>query len=140
MAISTATALTLGATALSTGMGVYSSIQQGKAQSAQARYQADVARQNQDLAEQQASAERREGYENMITRRQETARLIGRQRAAAGASGAAVDVGSNLDLQTDTAAQGEIDALNAYNQGIDSSYNYEIQNCRGTEYCSRTGC
>lgn len=38
-----------------------------------------------------------------------------------------MDVGSNLDLQTDTAAQGEIDALNAYNQGIDSSYNYEIQ-------------
>lgn len=123
----TATMLALGATALKTGMGVYSSIQQGKAQSAQARYQADVARQNQDLAEQQASAERREGYENMITRRQETARLIGRQRAAAGASGAAVDVGSNLELQTDTAAQGEIDALNAYNQGIDSSYNYEIQ-------------
>lgn len=63
----TATMLALGATALKTGMGVYSSIQQGKAQSAQARYQADVARQNQDLAEQQAGAERREGYENMIT-------------------------------------------------------------------------
>lgn len=121
------TAISLGTTALSTGMGVYSSIQQGKAQSAQARYQADVTRQNQELAEQQASAERREGYENMITRRQETAKLIGRQRAAAGASGAAVDVGSNLDLQADTAAMGEMDAINAYNQGLDSGYNHEIQ-------------
>ena len=117
------TAISLGATALGTGMGVISSIQQGKAQAAQAQYQADVARQNQELAERQAGAERREGYEAMITKRQETARLIGRQRAAAGASGAAVDVGSNLDLQADTAAQGEIDALNAYNAGLDSAYN-----------------
>lgn len=121
------TAISLGATALGTGMGVISSIQQGKAQAAQAQYQADVARQNQELAERQAGAERREGYEAMITKRQETARLIGRQRAAAGASGAAVDVGSNLDLQADTAAQGEIDALNAYNAGLDSAYNYELQ-------------
>ena len=115
------TAISLGATALGTGMGVISSIQQGKAQAAQAQYQADVARQNQELAERQAGAERREGYEAMIATRQETARLIGRQRAAAGASGAAVDVGSNLDLQADTAAQGEIDA------GLDSAYNYELQ-------------
>ena len=43
------------------------------------------------------------------------------------ASGAAVDVGSNLDLQADTAAQGEIDALDAYNAGLDSAYNYELQ-------------
>lgn len=121
------TAISLGATALGTGMGVISSIQQGKAQAAQAQYQADVARQNQELAEQQAGAERREGYENMTAKRQETAKLIGRQRAAAGASGAAVDVGSNLDLQADTAAQGEIDAINAYNAGIDRAYNAELQ-------------
>ena len=74
------TAISLGATALGTGMGVISSIQQGKAQAAQAQYQADVARQNQELAERQAGAERREGYEAMITKRQETARLIGRQQ------------------------------------------------------------
>ena len=121
------TAVSLGATALGTGMGVISSIRQGKAQAAQAQYQADVARQNQELAERQAGAERREGYEAMIATRRETARLIGRQRAAAGASGAAVDVGSNLDLQADTAAQGEIDALDAYNAGLDSAYNYELQ-------------
>ena len=63
----------------------------------------------------------------MVTQRQETARLIGRQRAAAGASGAVVDVGSNLDLQADTAAQGEIDAINVYNQALDRAYNYDVQ-------------
>lgn len=127
MAISTASALTLGATALSTGMGVYSSLRRGKAQAAQLRYQADAARQNRDLAEQRAGAQRRQGYETMIARRQETASLIGRQRAAGGASGAAVDVGSHLDVQADTAARGEIDAINAYNQGIDAGYNDDIQ-------------
>ena len=121
------TALTLAATGLSTGIGVVGSIRQARAQSEQMEYQADVARQNQQLAEQQAGAERRQGYENMITQRQEAAKLIGRQRAAAGASGAAVDVGSNLDLQADTAAQGEIDAINTYNQALDRAYNYDVQ-------------
>ena len=121
------TALTLAATGLSTGIGVVGSIRQARPQSEQMEYQADVARQNQQLAEQQASAERRQGYENMITQRQETAKLIGRQRAAAGASGAVVDVGSNLDLQADTAAQGEIDAINTYNQALDRAYNYDVQ-------------
>ena len=122
-----ATAVSIAATALSTGIGVMGSIQQSRMQQQQAEYQADVARQNQKLAEQQASAERKQGYENMIAKRQETAKLIGRQRAAAGASGAVVDFGSNLDLQADTAAQGEIDAINLYNQGLDRAYNSEIQ-------------
>ena len=121
------TAINIASTVASTGMGVMSSIQQGKARQAQAEYQADVARQNQQLAEQQASAQRKEGYDNMVAKRQETAKLIGRQRAAAGASGATVDVGSSLDLQADTAAQGEIDALNIYNQASDKAYGTQLQ-------------
>ena len=127
MTTTAAMVASLAATAISTGIGVYSSIQQGKAQAEQAKYQADVARQNQQLAEEQASAERREGYEAMIEKRQETARLIGRQRAAAGAGGAALDVGSSLDLAADTAAQGEMDALNLSNAGQDRSYNALLQ-------------
>lgn len=129
MAITTTTmmAISLAATAASTAVGVYSSIQQGKAAQAQADYQAKVAKQNQDLAEQQASAERMAGFEEAQTVRRKAATLIGSQRAAAGASGAVVDFGSNLDLQADTAGQAEIDAINAYNKGIDSAYNSQIQ-------------
>ena len=123
----TAAVISIGATALSTGVGVYSSIQQGKAAQKQANYQADVARQNQELAEQQASAERMAGYEEAQATRRRAAQVIGSQRAAAGASGAVVDFGSNLDLQADTAGQAEIDAINAYNKGIDSAYNTQIQ-------------
>lgn len=119
--------IALGASALSTGMGVFSAIQQGNAQSKQAKYQAEVARQNQQLAEEQASAERKQGYDNMIAKRQETAKLIGRQRAAMGASGVTVGEGSTLDLMADTAAQGEMDAIDAYNKGLDAAYNTELQ-------------
>lgn len=117
----------LAATAVSTGIGVYQSIQQGKAQQAQANYQAKVARANAQMAEQQASAERRQGYENMLNTRRKAAALIGSQRAAAGASGAAVDFGSFADVAEDTAMKAEFDAINAYNQGIDRGYNSEIQ-------------
>ena len=134
MSAAAVTAISLASTALSTGMGVYQAIGQSKAQQAQmeaqskqAKYQADIARQNQQLAEEQASAQRREGYENMTAKRQETARLIGRQRAAMGASGASVDVGSNLDLQADTAAQGEMDAISLYHKGQDAGYQTQLQ-------------
>ena len=127
-------ATSLAATALSTGVGVYSSIagakqqqQQLEAQAAQARYQADIDRRNQDIAEQEASAKRRQGYESMTAKRLETAKLIGKQRGALGASGATIDEGSALDLIADTASTGEIDAINAYNQGVDESYRSQIQ-------------
>ena len=122
------------ATAIGTAISVASSIQQSQQQARQqeyqgkmARYQADIQRQNQQLAEEQASAERKAGYENMSAERLKTARLIGQQRALAGASGVAVDMGSFEDVAEDTASRGEIDAVNVYNKGIDSGYNAEIQ-------------
>lgn len=120
-------ATSLAMAAISTGIGVFSSIKQGQAQQAQAEYQAKVAQKNADLAEQQASAQRMQGYENMQAQRLKTARLIGQQRAQAGASGVAVDSGSFEDVAEDTKAAGEFDAINAYNAAIDKSYNSEIQ-------------
>jgi len=98
-----------------------------EAQAQMAEYNAKVAEQNSKLAESQASAEARQGYENMQSMRLKGAKAIGAQRAAAGASGAVVDIGSNLDLTIDTAQLSEIDAINEYNKGIDQAYNYQIQ-------------
>ena len=142
----------IAATAISTGVGIYSSIQQGQQQAAaakaqarmnqqqalaqqqqaeaaqrQADYQKQIAERNAQMAEDQASAERQQGYENAQAERLKTARLIGQQRAQAGASGALVDAGSFEDVAEDTAAAGEFDALNSYNAGIDKAYNSEIQ-------------
>ena len=120
-------AASLAATAISTGIGIASSIQQSQAQAAQQEYQSKIAQRNADLAEQQASAQRMQGYEAMQAERLKTAKLIGQQRAQAGASGVSLDSGSFLDVAEDTAATGEISAINAYNQGIDQAYNSEIQ-------------
>lgn len=121
--------------ALSALTGVYGSIQSAKQQKEQARYQSAVAQQNAELAEENASAQRRQGYEAMVEQRRKAAKLIGTQRAVAGASGVAVDVGSNLDIQTDTASQGEMDALKLYQQGLDKAYSYDIQ---ATNYSSQS--
>lgn len=115
------------ATLFSAGLGAYSSIQQGKAQARQAEVQANIARQNQELAEDQAGAQRREGYENMVRKRQEVAGIVARQRAAGGASGAQVDTGGLLDLNMDTREQGEADALNLLQQGYDQAWNSDMQ-------------
>ena len=129
MAISATTALvaSLAATAISTGVGIYQSIQQGKAQQAQANYQAKISKRNAEIAEQQASAQRRQGYEDMMNQRRRTASMIGTQRAIAGSSGTVVDFGSIADVTEETAMQGEFDAVNTYNRGIDTAYNSEIQ-------------
>jgi len=98
-----------------------------RTQAAAAEQQATIASANQRLAEEQASAERKQGYEEMQTKRLEAARIIGQQRAQMGGSGVAVDQGSFLDVLADTASSGEISAINAYNQGIDRAYAQEIE-------------
>jgi len=129
MAIGTLIAMGVAAT-----IQTVSSYNQAQAQAANYRSQASAAEQqaaiasaNQRLAEEQASAERRQGYEEMQTKRLEAARVIGQQRAQMGGSGVAVDQGSFLDVLADTASSGEISAINAYNQGIDRAYAQEIE-------------
>lgn len=124
----------LAAMAVSAATGVASSIQssrnaaaQAKAQSNQAQYQAKIAEQNQQLAQEQASAQRRTAYEEQLNTRRKAAALIGSQRAAAGASGMVTDYGSFADVADDAAMRAEIDAVNAYNKGMDTAYNTEIQ-------------
>jgi len=128
MAASTALlAVSMAATAISTGIGIYSSIKQSQAQQAQQEYQSAVARRNAELAEQQASALRKQAFEDKQSRRFKTAQLLASQRAQAGASGVAVDTGSFEDVAEDTAARGEMDAINAFNRGMDQGYNAEVQ-------------
>ncbi|MCD8106369.1 MAG: hypothetical protein LUE20_00170, partial [Oscillospiraceae bacterium] len=58
-----------------------------RTQAAAAEQQATIASANQRLAEEQASAERKQGYEEMQAKRLEAARIIGQQRAQMGGSG-----------------------------------------------------
>lgn len=117
-----------------TAMSAYGQYQQGQAQrrqadfqSAMARRNARIAEQNARMAEQEGREAKRIGYENAVRKRQETAQIIGSQRAVFGASGAQADQGAALDLALDTAEKGELDAFHLRRQGLDTDYNKRLE-------------
>lgn len=136
MAIATGTAAAISAAmALAgTAAGVVGAARQAQSQREQARYQAKLAQRSAAIAEENAreadagaSRARREGAENAARKRQEAARIIGAQRAMAGASGARVDEGAALDRVLDTAERGELDALAARQRGEDAAHNQDLR-------------
>lgn len=86
-----------------TAVGAVGSILQGNAQEKAAGYQADLQRQ-------QALDAKRRGSIAEGEQRTRTAQLIGKQRAAMGASGIVADEGSFGDLLAQSAEYGERDA------------------------------
>lgn len=116
------TALIVGVvgTALSTTMGVVSSIQQGNAAQEQYNYQAQVAKKNANIAQQNADQKRQEGIEEARQQRIKTLQAVGSQQAAMAANGIDISSGTALDIIEDTTATGELDALT-------KQYNYESQ-------------
>ncbi len=99
------------ATALSTTMGVVSSVQQGKSAQAQYNYQAEINRRNAEKAQANADMKRQEGIEEARTQRIKTLQAIGSQQTAMAANGFDISSGTNLDIIEDSAATGELDAL-----------------------------
>ena len=90
--------------AVSTAFAAKSAIDQGRFQKGTARYNARV-------AENKAEEVRRVGTEAENVQRQKTAMLLSKQRAQIGAAGIDLGSGSALQLQEDTIALGEADAL-----------------------------
>jgi hypothetical protein len=130
---STIALMSLGATALSTGVGVVGMIGQQNAQAqaasaaqAQARYQAQVAQQNQELARRQQADALQRGQVAEDNRRRMTAQQIGQQTAALAAQGTDLD-GSPTDILGDTAATGELDARTIRANAAREAYGYEVQ-------------
>lgn len=113
------------ATAISTTMGVVSSVQQGNAQKAQANYQAAVARNNAKIAQANADQERQEGIEESRMTRLKTAQKVGVQQASLAANGVDTSSGTALDMIEDTAAMGELDALTTRYNSESKAVSYE---------------
>ena len=99
-------------------VGGISSYQQGKQQQAMYNYQAKVQQENAKIAEQNAAMERQQGIEEARLQRIKSAQAIGSQKTAMAANGVDVTQGTALDVIEDTAAMGELDALQ-------TRYNYE---------------
>lgn len=97
--------------AVGTAISAYGQMQQGKAARGQAEYQAGVARNNKIMADRAAEDAIERGKVSERNQRYKTQQLIGEQRAVLAANGVVVDQGSALDITTDTAGIGELDAL-----------------------------
>jgi len=99
-------------TLAASGLQAMGSLQQGRATQAAQNYEAAE-------RERQAATERAAGQREAIEKRTETDRVLSRQRALAGASGAGVVNPSILDIYGDTAKQGEYNAQTALYGGED---------------------
>lgn len=102
-------------------------VSQASAAAKAADYNAKVAEKNAAIAKQNALADEQ-------AKRRETQSILGRSRAAIGASGLAV-VGTPLDVLSETAALGELDALTIRYNGENNAQSYkqdaELERMRG---------
>lgn len=119
MGIETALIAGLAISAISTGVSVYSGIQQSKSAESLARFNQQVAQVNKDnaLKESQAAAGQQ---------RRSNARRLSSIRAAQGQRGV-VDEGSALESLLDQATQFELDALDIERQGKIASNAFEAR-------------
>jgi hypothetical protein len=103
-------------------IGAAGAAQQSAASEEAFKYRAAIARRNKEIAgiaaaearsrgEIQATDAIARGIQSESQQRSRVSRLIGEQRVALGASGVSVDAGTAGDIQADTAALGELDAL-----------------------------
>jgi hypothetical protein len=98
------------AAVMSTAVSVVSSVQSGKRANKIAEYNARVS--ENEATETKATATERENIH-----REKTQRLLSKQRAQLGSAGIELGSGSALQLQEDTLALGEADALRIRRQG-----------------------
>ena len=96
-------------------LGAVAAKKQGDAAAAAGSANAQISMNNSVIQQRSADDARVRGKDDADTKRIETRLLIGRQRAALAANGVLVDDGSALDLTTDTAETGELDALMVLN-------------------------
>lgn len=112
---------------LGAGMQVMGQAQQANAAAASASYQAGMMRNQQIIAQRNAEDAKRRGVLAEEQQRLKTGQIIGSQRAALAAQGADINSGSPLDIQTDTARAGELDALTIRSNTAREVYNYQAQ-------------
>ena len=116
MCVLTSTAIAAGVSvalgAVSTTLGVVSSIQKSKAQEAQYNYQAQVQAQNEKIARENAKKEAQEGLNKERLQRMKNIQALGFQKASLASKGSDINFGTSLDLLEDSAMGGELDVLN----------------------------
>lgn len=108
-------------------VGGVSNYQQGKSQQAMYNYQAQIDENNAKIAQKNAAEERQTGIEEARLQRMKTLQAIGSQETAMAANGMDVTQGTSLDIIGDTAAMGELDALQIEHNYEKRALSYEQQ-------------
>ncbi|MEB7922397.1 hypothetical protein NGJ69_01490 [Atlantibacter hermannii] len=106
-------------------MQAYNQHQQGK-------YAKAVANQNADIAEAQAEDAVNRGNIAADQRRREMRQRQGTQAATMGATGSDLGSGNALDIFSDTAQFGTLDALTTVNNAQREAYGYQVQGMNAT--------
>lgn len=123
----TLAAVSIGTSILGAGMTAYGQMEQGKAAAAQSRYQAAVQRNNQIINERQADDAVQRGRIAEQQQRLQTAQVASRQRASLAANGLDLNSGSAVDILSDTAMLGELDALTVRSNAEREAWGYRVQ-------------
>lgn len=113
--------------AIGTGISAIGSIEQGQATAAAARYQAQVASNNQIIAQQQAQSAAQAGEAAAETQSLKTREEVAAAAAGAAANGMEPNSGSASDTQKSMRLVGNVNALNAQQQGEMSAYGFNSQ-------------
>lgn len=117
---------------------VVGGVMQGNAAKAQAGQQALQQRTNALYAQDAAEDAVKRGTYDADLQRVRTAQSIGTQRAAAAGNGGDVNSGTNAQLQADTAALGELDALTIQNNAAREAYGFKVQALTGLSNARQT--
>jgi uncharacterized membrane protein YebE (DUF533 family) len=110
--------------AAATALGAYSDYEKGQEQKKALKDQANVSAQNAALDRQRAADATRRGVIEADRAAQRKRALIGRQRAAMGASGVDVGSGTFSDVLSDTAAAGAEDESTIMQNALREAWGY----------------
>lgn len=115
-------ALTAALLALTAANTISSAVSQKR----QGDFAARAADTNAGLADQQASDAIARGEQDVARSRLGTRQLIGSQRAAIAGNGVDVGSGTSVDLQSDAAGMGALDALTLRNNAAREAFGYKV--------------
>lgn len=126
--------IALAATVASTGLGAYSAIQSGQAQSAAANYQAQVAANNAKIAAYNASDAIAKGNTQVQAAQEQAAQHQGMIRAVMGAGGVDLNSGSALRNQQGVAQVDQLNEATITSNAARSAWNFRNQ---GADYTAQ---
>lgn len=128
----TLTAISLGATALGSGVGAVGSIMGGQAQSGMYKYQAGIAQMNQQIAEQDADYSRSVGEVEAQQSGMKTRFQIGNIKAGQSGSGLDVNSGSAALVRKSQHEVGMEDQAVIRSNAAKRAYGYEVEAAQQT--------